>query len=528
MEAPICDLKFKGFYNQSLSLKTFAYICIIITLYYYMKRPILLLLFISLYSLSSPAQNAEVLWDTDLQNKDAYSSQMLGRDNATDAFYLLRSQADGYYLQKFDADNRKIFDTPINMSSLKEAGGTMISVHKIIMLKDRFAALMSSYNKKTSVAKAYVQDISFDGELLSTIKPIGDVHSNDIVSFYLESSPDSNTIVACVAVAKQKKADKNNFAIRIYNKRLNEIYSRDVSVSQEENMNYKYITTRTVLIDNAGEVYVLGSKVKSAYKKELCLWYLDATSDQLRPVNLGLKNETIKTSSIITNSFGETVFSGFYNEPNEVFNHHTGYFYGIVNGKNGTVDNIKMTAIPQDAQSPPFSYDALMPECTALLKKDGGQVWVLEYQWYKNDDAHYGDMFVLNIDRDGALVYCVALPKSQVKLYGGLRSSDYTIYYSYLPMFDNSTNTLSLIFNDSQKNSANTSSRPSQLLTINNRVLVVIAIDDKGNVSKRPVRLPANDDTIFCPGQAMQITDNESVALGIRGNNFWLGRLILE
>jgi len=493
-----------------------------------MKQIILAAFFISLFYLSAPAQNAEVLWDTDLQNKDNFSSQLLGRDNAENAFYFLRSENNGYFLQKFDADNRKISETQINTSSLKELGGTTLSIHKIIMLKDRFVALLSCHDKKTSVVKAYLQDISFNAELLSTIKLIKQLKASDAVSFHLDHSPDSSTVVVGVVISKERKADKNSFAISIYDKRLNEVYAREVSVSQEENINYKYVTARTIAIDNAGEVYILGSKVKNAYKIELALWYLNKTSDQLSAVTFELKNETIKSSSIIINSLGEAAFSGFYAEPNEVFNHHTGYFYGIVNGRNQTVDNLKITAIPQNVQNPPYSYDALMPDCIALLKKDGGQVWILEYKWYKNDNAHYGDLFVLNIDKEGALNYCIALPKNQTKIYGGLRSSDYTTYYSYFPMFDNTTNTLSIIFNDSEKNVANTTSKAAQLLAINKRVLAAIAINDRGNVSKKPVKVPVPDDTIFCAGLAMQITDKEAVALGLKDNNVWLGRLILE
>lgn len=127
----------------------------------------------------------------------------------------------------------------------------------------------------------------------------------------------------------------------------------------------------------------------------------------------------------------------------------------------------------------------------------------------------------------GSLTYSIAIPKNQTKLYGAFRSKDFTTYYSYLPLYDNATNTLTLIFNDSEKNSANIQNSV-QLLAINNRVSVAVTIDHNGNASKKPVKIPTNDDTILCTGLALQVSDKESVVLGLRDNNMWVGRLILE
>ena len=483
----------------------------------------------------------EILSSSYLQDEKDFFTQPLGRDYLTGAFYCYSKVNQDLFIQKFDAENKLIQSKKINFSSLKESVGNNCFINKAIMLKDRFVFLLiflpNSKLNNSVISKMYIQDVSFEGNLLSPIRAIQEVRVDAEVSMHLSSSPDTTSIILCTAIPGKKKTDKNIFTFRIYSNTMEEVYSKELTISDDLNTTYGKIVIENVLITNSKEVYLLGTKNTNQQIRSCALFYLDRNSNQFQPIKLeginplliGLSHEHISEYRIANNSKGGISFMGLYEGPSEKNHYYTGYFYGTINSTNLSVDDLKKIAIPMDKQNPPYSTDLYLPELRIISKKDGGYLLILEYKWYKSNNAHYGDILVLNLSADGSLIYCTEVFKNQTKAFGAIIGGEYTLYYSYIPLFNSSTNMLSLIFYDTAKNSTRTDDDSSfPLLGIKNGILVSLEINEKGLQRKKIVALPDNDTTILSTIFYTQDEDKEAIVFGVKEDKVFLGKVISE
>jgi hypothetical protein len=490
-----------------------------------MKRIFLYLIFIGFINLNLPAQSFELQWeDSPLQDKNKNEPAIVGKDPLTNAFYLMDKQNGDYILTKVDDQNAKVFDKKINFENIKEIKGNKFSIFKVVMLKDRFLAILFVNDKSTSISKILIQGISFEGECIGELKSIYEVAFKTKLNCVVSRSPDSNRVAVCIGIFKQPEINENKLILNVYNYKLEEIMSKKLLFSEEENNNYKKISIYKILLTNSNQVVLLGQKLKR--KTSEAWWIVEEASDNLIPIKFDSKGNKLKISSILINKLDEIEFIGFYKGPKDkIGSKYEGYYYGKVNIINHSIDNLKMVSIPSDAQKPP--YENYGKTFNFILKNDGGKLLIMEYHWkVKNSsDQYYGNLLIVDITNDGDLNYCTSLVKNQLNK----NSTSENSYYSYLPLMNKTNNNLIILFNDDINNSQNlNNAKVHTLSNINNRILESVEIDEHGNKLKTPVILTNNKDVILNTNQCISTEDNKKIVLGEKDGKIWVGTLTIK
>jgi hypothetical protein len=396
------------------------------------------------------------------------------------------------------------------------------------MLKDKMVLLIVVNDEKKSIARLFLLGVSLNGEILSNRPSIVEENNNIKASYYLSPSPDSSMIGLCLFIPKQKHVDNNRIKAKIFSSELKELTSREVFFSTAENDVYKRIYVENALIDNAGDFYILGSKFSKGVNEYCSVWYLAKNANHPDPINNSLTYKKPKEYQLIMDNHGEPVLIGLYAEPDETKHYYTGYFYGKIRGVGLSID-MKTFLLPREIQHPPYSPDSFFPQLRTINKKDEGHILILEYAWIKSNNPHFGSLIVINLDKEGSLIYSSNVYKNQSKYLGAFREKSFLNYYSYLSIYDDMQGKLNILFNDNPKNSElTTEPTGTVLLNIENSSLASVQIDNKGKVLKKIISPPENNEIKLCTDILIKFTEDEFIIGGLKKDEFWLGRLLMN
>jgi hypothetical protein len=488
-----------------------------------MKTPYSFFCFILLFISSVSAQDQSLKWDQSLLKGKDKDLSLLGADVSRNVFYFLSFEGKEYHLLKFDMNNQKVFDKEMHFSQLELLQNTTFNIKEALMLKDRFRILFFAINKKDSKAILFLQDISFEGEIITPASDILQSKGKERVSIHLSRSPDSSKVAYCLAIPRQKGIDKNKIKVVIYDSKMKLLTSREVGYSNNEDDDFKWVKTDNALLSNEGEIYFVGRRVGKGIKSIYSLWYLPKEGDHLASINMGSIDAKLKDCKLLMNSRDEPVLVALYTEPDAKYNSYSGYCYGKINKQ-----SIEMRAHALSDSILHRPYHALFDQLqwNTYNRKDGGLICVFEYFWVSKKTPHFGNIGVLNVDPDGILHYSTRIYKNQAKYWGIIGSGAYFNYYSHLAEYDETQSKLTLYFNDNAENNQAANDKIKKMLVhMDNSVLVKVEIDQDGKVTKRPVAQPGDREIFFSSGVGVRLEGGELHVIGLKKDDVWLGRI---
>ncbi|HSZ25668.1 MAG TPA: hypothetical protein VK766_08130 [Cytophagaceae bacterium] len=445
------------------------------------------------------------------------NTSFMGKDSKTEStFWLTKfiistqfySDNRNFILKKFDSTNTLIFSKDLHLLDFPEKSDSVVlKTEKIVQLKDKFILLVSAFNKKKSKETFYLHEMNFDGQLTknSQLVSIVKTKKDKMDQNFLVLSPDSTKIIACV----QGFEDSRTYHLLITDTNLSPLHSKLFKQQKDEFAQFYQAESHTQLyIDNAKRVYFLTDNYMDKDKRfRVVLFRYHPVTDSLNESKLDAgENNVIESVLLRIDKTNTPSILGLYKHQTDT--KQKGFLYISFNN-HLTIVNTKIKQF-----STPF---IIAEKTTAIEKKDGGIILLNEYKDAIN--GYSGNINILNIDKEGNLLYHFTVYKKQ-------RLSNIS---NYCPLYNVSTNTLHIIFNDNSKNVSINNKKGMSNMKDKSATPMLLSIDAKGDMTKKYLFENYNKNITLCPNVFFQSSDKEVYLFGEAGiYKYKLGRLTIQ
>jgi hypothetical protein len=455
--------------------------------------------------------------------------RFIGIDKVTHSSFLLEVQGDDIFLAKLDSLNRLQFTKKINLVVSPELQDvSTVFVYDVRMLKDKFVFLIEAMDKNKTLAKFFVQDLSLEGEYISSALKIAEVEEDTESNHYInfEVSPDLSKVLVAIGMLRKGQSLKNKLFIRTIDQDLDLLESKDIHLGVKDQPDIMNILLNDWVITNEGDVYVLGEKISYQFKSSAySIWVIKFLSNSLEEIKVELGVYWIYKAVLKINTSNEVMTGGFYygKSTSSKLPKFQGAFYGLVKSKNNS--NIIFKTVELDSQLEQYPLGAFVDEkfIDAEVKEDGG-IFLMSEPRYISKGFHLGSLLIINFEREGALKFICTVPKAQIQ-----SVFDNTGATSYFATYDNTTKVLKIIYNDHLKNLYMTNQKPRALVHIKKSIPVMVSIDSNGKMNKVALTNGSVNEIVLIPTACFFSSDQRILTIGkdIKKKQLVMGNVML-
>ncbi len=339
-----------------------------------------------------------------------------------------------------------------------------------------------------------------------------------------------------------KRGENEKFNLSVFDRDLNQVWDKQITIPYQDELFY----IERFVVDDRGDVYVLGRRYfdrpknrrrgKPNYSYIVLAYRFKGL--EFEQYEIKLKDRFVTDLSFTINDDGDLICAGLYSDRGTVSVKGT-YFMSI----DAVSQEIKeegfkefdgdfLTQFMNDRQAARGRelYDYRLEEI--ILRADGGAILIAEQYFVDvytvtNPDGtittrnyfNYNDIIIININPNKTIEWATKVPKRQVTV------DDFGYFSSFAHAITNEN--IYLVFNDNQRNM--TKERRNPLSFNGSRsVVMLVAIDTEGNVSKEILTSNREERIITRPKSCEQLGRNRMIVYGSRGKKYKLGEVILE
>lgn len=339
----------------------------------------------------------------------------------------------------------------------------------------------------------------------------------------------------------EDKYDNEKVIFTLLNHEFDEIFEAELELDFAD----KYFRISSYCVTNKGVIMLLGYKMPNKKKGEkkqkdksnedFYLYVLDQKTGELVEYDLGLKDKFINNISM-TPDFknNTTILNGIYGDSE--FGSMAGSFFISLDQQTFEVSESKYSTFDKDfkilmarnkrqakkikegKEDEIKKVDVVLRE--VIQKPDGGMLVVFEdYNFWitttsdgrgnTHDTYHYSykDIFVLNYDAKGEIIWTAFLPKDQYS------ENDNGTWGGYLLVVDK--NRLHFIYNDHKKNEAlwGTEKELKRLKKFKKGQLVMVSLSEEGTLEYNVLMPSRIDKFLITPKHSRMLGRNSNIGI---------------
>ena len=480
------------------------------------------LLLLVLVSVKGYAQGGAITWGKLSNEKLSKEAVFLKKDPITKYTYWLTTGTIEIFITTFDSNNVKIESKQLKFPEYNGVNATLFSLAKTIPLKDKILFLWRYNDEKMNLMHELIIQASLDGVVsenfiqfahYSLPKGSFNFSIDDLVV-----TPDCSKIIANVFVPKQRGNDKARFIVCVYGAdKMDLIQSGEYQVSDE--YDFFYVSNNYIATAQSGDIIVLMPKPRGTTYLKDSVYYnviqLHANSELVKELPLeGLAGKNIDGIGLTINRHGDIVISGFYKDYNSKLNRN--YYNGVFMGEVKPNEPVKVKTTPFTNEEK-LNFNSSDKTVKHVAKDNGGIILLSEQRIFNRAAPRYGNILIVDLDKDGTMKFAEILVKDQPFKYGRGYRNYYSYYYNYIQ----DKKELLIIYNNNlvgvEKNKHTYSMIPIS------PVPVLVVVDSKGVLTKSRIKL--NEYESFRPSLTSATSDSEYVVNGGKGYEFRLGTL---
>jgi len=519
------------------------------------------------------AQSVDIQWGESIDSKTEIL-RIIGEDQDQNV-YALAYKSKKYYLEKYKGNELVAsFSKEIVFPEIDDRDQNLLNIY---LLDNKLVAISEVFLKKTDEYLVNGYGISLSGIMekkpVELLRISAKTRSKAGITGTQISQDRSLFLVSNVSFDDK---DQNDISIQVFNNEFKRQNHFDEKVTIKNKAEKAYVTIGNFVLDNTGSMYY--TKEVMYYKgsftfsssmlndRDYSVVHLNeegfkqeipVTLKNLKVAQMGLKvdeNNNIKLGGFYYKKQERGLFKGVYLR---------GSFFVLIDGK--TRKKLAENAVE-------FSEDMMLEYRSEkqidkgvyldnnfyvkeMVNKDnGGTIIIAEYftvvygetrMGLQPVNYYYGDLIVVNVNKEGEIEWSKAIFKNQLytqtrlnlgAFVGGLSvmasipvSNDETIYFSYL--VDVVGDDIVFIFND---NGANTNldlpRRKTKALKVPKKgIPMIVTFDKKGTMSKEPLAKSLKGEVIMRPRVSYVNTDNDTIVVyGSKSGDDKLGRLSIR
>jgi hypothetical protein len=500
-----------------------------------------LILFIStIISLAAAAQNSpeylEIEWGDEEQiSRNSTLNDIVGYDET--GIYALKLQKRSSIFFKstqftLEHYNNKVKKTRTVLIDLNLGNGKIL-FEGIFQFGKRLYLFTSQNDHSQRKNKLYVQLIDKrslkPSRKRAELADIGYKSRNNDGKFEIRLSRDSTKMMIWYDLPYKYGAPEK-FGFQIYDLRFQRLWEKNIELPYSDQL----FQLAEFKVDSKGNAYLLGKVFKKGLKerrkgkpnyKYHILAYLKE-GKEIKEFIFGFENRFITDMQFEIDDKGDIIAAGFYSDKGSTS--IKGSFYLKLDGQTKILKNkhfkdfdISELAEFLNERKAEKGRELYKYNLKDLILRDNGGAYLIAEQYYikvstytdpsgfiRSDYRYYyNDIGVVNIDAAGKIKWIKRIPKKQVT------SNDGGFYSSYA--YSRYKNKLYLIFNDNPKNINNPDTQKIyNFQRGKNSAVVIVKIDDEGNISKNQLFNTRDTNVITRPKVSEQVSKNEMIIFG--------------
>lgn len=461
-----------------------------------------------------------VTWGLPIQDSNRYGlAQFIGLEKGTGCSYWLSYAKDITLIEKFNADNDRVFSMPINQLDLPGTATTQqVRVQRVIMTKYSFCILSRYYNRKTRQTSLFIHQLSKEGNLIKGPLRICDLQG--ISSLEFKISPDSLKLILGVGIIRNATSPKNKFQIRTFDLQLNQLYSIDVNLCPNETLDSQDVEVLQSAVSRANQFYFTSKPfVGLNASGGETLWALNLATGRVTATEPEIGHR-IDFTRFSIDAHQDVIAYGLYSK-DDSSKVYSGLFYSRLDPSRKLFDSFTIATFPDEMKI--ARVDQSSPELNCLFKTDNGMILFVEVVKGSMYRFTTGPVLVFNFNPKDQLLYKVSVPKLQTFYIFAPYSQ-----YSFFPIYSGRTKRINLIFNDNRENLEDPPpDRIFSMIHPKHSVPVVVTLDERGTMTKSRL----TEDThgiVLSPLLCIQVSSHEALIVGRKQREFGMGTLRFE
>jgi len=432
------------------------------------------------------------------------------------SLYYLKQCGEGFYMEMFNSDNARVFSKKINLdSALASARPRTINLAVILFEKEKLNIIASCVDRQKKRKFISVFQLSLTGGIISP--PLELASCDKASDIHLAVAPDSAQFaIACFKNNKTRKVVR----FRSFDASLKSLDDFEVDFESPNGAHVKTDFVDPIEMDNQGDYFLQVRKLdKTGEQIDADFFVVSALGHRVRRISSRIGNVEMIASAVAPAKTGFQM-SGICRPRHAQHRAAENYtlFHAFVDFETATVNTLKIYPCPFFSRKPGRGLEeSNLNLATPIAKKDGGMIFLVEPQRWttKPTWGYFGDIFIANFEPSGTLKYFTKVLKDQVTFL-----NPYWNACSAIPVYDNATGNLHLIFNDEV---ANLSKRQGRMLDETPSTPMIVTVDQTGKISKRQLDVRDRNAVIACPPWSRPISGHEVLVAGMEHDGYRIG-----
>lgn len=504
---------------------------------------LLLCLIASFITSRLSAQDVDVEWGKEQQfSKKGIISGIIGNDD--NGYYAIRSSVGLFTkssstLIRYNMQHEVEFESEIK----NEVPGGKGEWEGIYLLKDNIVLFLSRKDTKKDKNILYSCIITKDGkqgkpEEVDAIDIKSKRNAGGFITYLSEDR--KKFLVVHLEIYDKKGYEK--FSYKMFTEKLELVWEKPIELPYKD----KNFDVKTCRIDEEGNVYVLGTVDvdKKTVQYKMFAYYFK--KDRLEEVDISFAKAYAVASLRFNYYDNHIVLVGFYT--NQKKTGLQGMIYTKINAKTletvseknepfSKKDLLKFTtermARKGKGASTSFSIDDIivMPNGEIKVVAEAFEIHVVTTQTQHGSSTtyyyYYMNIMVVNMDKDGKILWVSNVPKMQVS------KNDGGIYSSYILGYDE--NNLYMVFNDHPKNTSPKTKEKKRgkyianTLKVNKLSVTLAKVDNKGDVTTQMFFKSKNEGkTVLKPKIYSRFRQDNILIHAVKGKTYKFGFLNIK
>ncbi|HCW08612.1 MAG TPA: hypothetical protein DGG95_14735 [Cytophagales bacterium] len=434
-------------------------------------------------------------------NKDVLKARLLGcfgEEKGTQASFWLYENKTRYFLEKLDSNLNRVFARELSLKTDQSGLGKHDWVHaKNLMVKDKITLFTSSGNAESTFIKITAHQFSLNGVENRNVVNVFQLKGGMQSYVHVAWSTDSSKVGVVVFQPISKRNVTNKLFIKTFDRNLNLLSNAVVELPSQDNFVSNFIWLSEVTMNNKGELFFSFHQYdKKAAQPKFSVWAFTPDRKNISEINLGLNR--ISDILLYTNHRDETKVVGYYADINSR-NQYKGIFFGKINPSLFRADDMKLYNLTNENEPGPKSKHQHLKFLSLVSYKTGIILATEEL-------GPYG----------GVHTFTSITDKGEFKYVSTLNKLSHPLF-NYFPTFNNSKNSLNLIFNERIKGLRLNESDEFHRRLKNNGVKVtpvLVTFDSLGNQTKSLLSTNDSTKTRWIPFLSYQTAGNATILVG--------------
>lgn len=501
----------------------------------------------------SQTQLPEVTWSPPTKMKrSARALQMIGADSSQ--FYVLRGDLgrgawddrkldlniDVYNLTSLDFVDSKKIELPV-------FDRQYIEVVNVVIHNGQLLVLFHAWDDDTGYVRLYGQrlnqDVSIQGDAIALAEYSARRKTG---GFAVQASRNQKLLLVYPEVLSERRM-MDRLAFKVIDENLETLWEKDLNFPDHEVLT----EIDQYRIDSRGHLYLLtgiGNRDKTLRGSDRArseqvytLISYDPEINKVKTYEVAVDDKWVTATAFDVTENDDVTVGGFYSNDRQFS--IGGAFYFRINGSTKETEATGMMPFTADVMSlflrpkqvergrelNDFYFDHF------IARADGGATFVAEQyfvqQSFRTDIAtgrqemlyyyYYNDLLVVDVDREGQVLWTVRVPKEQMSVNDGGQFSSYALAAD--------DENLYIVFNDNPENiellKANPQSEPKQMYGTRRSVATLVTLSREGKQTREALFSSRDSDVMFKPKVHMATDANTLFLYGQWRKLYRFGRL---